>query len=101
MAEDTVSTGELVSRLSEQTSRLVRDEVALAKVEMTEKAKHAGIGTGLFSAQASSGCSGSGRSSRPPSWLLPWCSQHGWRPSSSPYSSSPPPASLPWWARSR
>ena len=38
------TTGELVSQLSEQTTRLVRDEVALAKVELTEKAKHVGVG---------------------------------------------------------
>jgi uncharacterized membrane protein YqjE len=42
------TTGELVSQLSEQTSRLVRDEVALAKVELAEKAKHVGLGAGLF-----------------------------------------------------
>ena len=42
------TTGELVSALSEQTSRLVRDEVALAKVEVAEKAKHVGVGAGLF-----------------------------------------------------
>jgi uncharacterized membrane protein YqjE len=42
------SVGELLSQLSEQTSRLVRDELALAKVEMTDKAKHAGKGIGLF-----------------------------------------------------
>jgi uncharacterized membrane protein YqjE len=43
------TTGELVSQLSQQTSRLVRDEVALAKVELAEKAKHVGLGAGLFS----------------------------------------------------
>ncbi len=43
------TTGELVSQLSEQATRLVRDEVALAKVELTENAKHVGIGAGLFS----------------------------------------------------
>jgi uncharacterized membrane protein YqjE len=42
------TTGELVGQLSEQTSRLVRDEVALAKVELAEKAKHVGLGAGLF-----------------------------------------------------
>ncbi|GIE92724.1 phage holin family protein [Paractinoplanes rishiriensis] len=42
------STGELVQRASEQISRLVRDEIALAKAELTEKGKHAGIGVGLF-----------------------------------------------------
>lgn len=40
---------ELLTQLSEQTSRLVRDELALAKVEMADKAKHAGVGIGLFS----------------------------------------------------
>src|SRR6201995_1726437 len=42
------STGELVQRASEQISRLVRDEIALAKAELAEKGKHAGIGIGLF-----------------------------------------------------
>jgi tetrahydromethanopterin S-methyltransferase subunit C len=44
------STAELVQRASEQVSRLVRDEIALAKAELADKAKHAGIGIGLFSA---------------------------------------------------
>ena len=42
--------GELMSQLSAQTSRLVRDEMRLAQKEFTESAKHAGIGAGLFSA---------------------------------------------------
>ena len=42
------STSELVQRASEQVSRLVRDEIALAKAELAEKGKHAGIGIGLF-----------------------------------------------------
>ena len=42
--------GELVKRAAEQTSRLVRDELRLAQLEMQQKAKHAGIGLGLFSA---------------------------------------------------
>ena len=42
------STAELVQRASEQVSRLVRDEIALAKAELAEKGKHAGIGAGLF-----------------------------------------------------
>jgi uncharacterized membrane protein YqjE len=45
----TQSTGELVQRASEQLSRLIRDELTLAKVELAEKGKHAGIGVGLFS----------------------------------------------------
>src|SRR3954466_11584761 len=42
------STAELVQRASEQVSRLVRDEIALAKAELAEKGKHARIGVGLF-----------------------------------------------------
>lgn len=45
---DTRSLGKLVSDLSEQTSRLVRAEVELAKEELAAKAKRAGIGSGLF-----------------------------------------------------
>jgi Flp pilus assembly protein TadB len=43
------SIGELMSQLSTQTSRLVRDELRLAQKEFQESAKHAGIGAGLFS----------------------------------------------------
>ncbi|MFU8853414.1 phage holin family protein [Micromonospora sp. SL1-18] len=42
------STAELVQRATEQVSRLVRDELALARAELTRKSKHAGIGIGLF-----------------------------------------------------
>ena len=42
------TTGELINRLTEQTTQLVRSELQLAKTEMTEKAKHAGVGVGLF-----------------------------------------------------
>lgn len=42
------TTGELINRLTEQTTQLVRSELQLAKTEMTEKAKHAGVGAGLF-----------------------------------------------------
>jgi Flp pilus assembly protein TadB len=43
------SVGELMSQLSSQTSRLIRDEMRLAQKEFQESAKHAGIGAGLFS----------------------------------------------------
>jgi Flp pilus assembly protein TadB len=43
------SLGELISQLSSQTSRLVRDEMRLAQKEFQESAKHAGIGAGLLS----------------------------------------------------
>jgi uncharacterized membrane protein YqjE len=41
-------TGELVKDLSEQISRLVRDELRLAQAEMTRKGKQAGLGVGMF-----------------------------------------------------
>lgn len=44
------SLGELVSRLSQQTSQLVRDEVRLAQLELGQKAKKGGIGAGLVGA---------------------------------------------------
>ncbi len=49
-ADNRPSIGELVSTLSERLSQLIRDEIRLAKAEMAEKAKHAGIGIGLFAA---------------------------------------------------
>ena len=42
------STGQLVTQLTEQISRLVRDEARLAQAEVTQKAKRLGIGAGLF-----------------------------------------------------
>jgi hypothetical protein len=41
------SSGQLVSQLSEEMSRLVRDEFRLAQLEMSGKAKQAGIGAGM------------------------------------------------------
>ena len=43
------SIGELMSNLSAQTSRLVRDEMKLAQKELQQSVKHAGIGAGLIS----------------------------------------------------
>jgi hypothetical protein len=40
--------GELVGRLSDDTARLVRDEIRLARAEMSQKAKAAGVGAGLL-----------------------------------------------------
>jgi uncharacterized membrane protein YqjE len=42
------STGELVSRLSQEVSELVRNELRLAQAEMSGKAKRAGLGAGLL-----------------------------------------------------
>src|ERR687883_179631 len=41
-------TSELVKQLSEQTSRLMHQEMELAKLELQEKGKKAGIGAGMF-----------------------------------------------------
>jgi MFS family permease len=40
--------GELLKRLSEETTTLVRQELELAKAEATEKGKEMGIGAGMF-----------------------------------------------------
>jgi uncharacterized membrane protein YqjE len=44
------STGELVSRLSSEVTQLVRDELRLAQLEVSGKAKQAGLGVGMFGA---------------------------------------------------
>lgn len=44
------STGELVVRLTDDIRTLVRDEIRLAQLELKNKAKRAGIGSGLFGA---------------------------------------------------
>jgi uncharacterized membrane protein YqjE len=40
--------GDLLKQLSEDTAKLVRKEVELARAEVTEKGKQAGIGAGMF-----------------------------------------------------
>jgi len=42
------SAGDLVKQLTEQVSRLIRDELKLAEYEMTRKAKRMGRGAGMF-----------------------------------------------------
>src|SRR3954470_13623887 len=42
------STADLMRQLSEQTARLVSQEIELAKAEVSEKGKAAGIGAGMF-----------------------------------------------------
>lgn len=43
---------ELVQRATEQITRLVRDELTMARAEMTAKGKRAGVGAGLLSGGA-------------------------------------------------
>jgi uncharacterized membrane protein YqjE len=45
-------TAELVRELTDQTTTLVRKEIELAKVELSEKGKKAGVGAGMFGAAA-------------------------------------------------
>ncbi|MEU2064428.1 phage holin family protein [Streptomyces sp. NPDC013455] len=52
------STGELVGQATEQLSRLLRQEVALAKEELTEKGRRAGRGGGLLGAAGAVGYAG-------------------------------------------
>jgi lipopolysaccharide export LptBFGC system permease protein LptF len=47
-SDQQASVAELVKQLSEQTSRLARQEVQLAKAELAVKGKRAGIGAGMF-----------------------------------------------------
>lgn len=42
------SVGDLVSRAAQQISELVREEMQLARAEMTQKGKRFGVGGGLF-----------------------------------------------------
>ncbi len=42
------SAAELVKQLSEQTSQLVRQELELAKAELSVKGRRAGMGAGMF-----------------------------------------------------
>jgi uncharacterized membrane protein YqjE len=47
-AGQNATVGELARQLPEQISRLVREELRLAQLEMTQKGKRAGIGAGLL-----------------------------------------------------
>jgi len=46
------SVGELTARLSHDLSTLIRDELRLAQVETSDKAKKVGLGVGLFGVSA-------------------------------------------------
>ena len=51
-ARGELSVPELMRQLSDQTATLVRQELELAKAELTAKGKRAGVGAGLFGAAA-------------------------------------------------
>jgi hypothetical protein len=44
--------GDLLKQLSQETSTLVKQELDLAKAEMAQKGKHAGVGAGFIGAGA-------------------------------------------------
>ncbi|HET9125876.1 MAG TPA: phage holin family protein [Solirubrobacteraceae bacterium] len=48
MAETDRPVGELLKELSQQTSTLVRQELELARLELTDKGRAAGFGLGMF-----------------------------------------------------
>ena len=48
MAESDRTVAELLTELSDQTRTLVRQELELAKLELTDKGKRAGLGAGLL-----------------------------------------------------
>ena len=54
------SISELFSKLSNETSTLIRQEMALARAELTEKGKEAGKGAGLFGGAGAVGLLGAG-----------------------------------------
>jgi uncharacterized membrane protein YqjE len=47
--------GELLKQLSQETTRLVHQEIELAKAELTQQGRQAGIGAGLFGAAGAVG----------------------------------------------
>ncbi len=54
------SIGELLKQLSQETTTLVRQELELAKAEMAQKGKRAGLGAGMFGGAGASALLGLG-----------------------------------------
>jgi predicted lipid-binding transport protein (Tim44 family) len=52
--------GELLKQLSQETTTLVRQELELAKAEMAQKGKRAGLGAGMFGGAAGAALLGLG-----------------------------------------
>lgn len=46
--EPKATVGELVARISDQFSRILRGEIQLVQLQLTEKLKNVGVGAGLF-----------------------------------------------------
>jgi hypothetical protein len=67
--------GDLLKQLANETTTLVRQELELAKAEMAEKGKQAGLGAGMFGGAGASALLGLGALWRPRSPR----STRGWR----------------------
>lgn len=52
MLDTSQSTADLIRQATDQVSTLVRDEIRLARAELAEKGRHAGLGVGLFGGAA-------------------------------------------------
>ncbi len=93
------STAQLVSRLGEQVSTLIRSELRLAQLELQEKGKRAGIGIGLFGGAGIVALLGAGRwwPARFWHWRSSW--KHGSRHFSSASSCWRLLGSSRWWAK--
>ena len=72
------SLGNLVSQLSSQIPELIRSEIKLAQVEVTEKGKRAGIGIGMFSVAGVLGLFGFGVVITTVILLLTWLGLPAW-----------------------
>jgi len=73
------STAQLLTRLSEMTSQLVKDELRLATAELTPKGKKAGMGAGLFGGAGVTALFGVGALVACAISPWTWCSRYGWR----------------------
>lgn len=60
VATSQASTAELITRASEDVSRLIRDEMRLAKADLAATGKQVGVGAGLFGAAGTLGLLGLG-----------------------------------------
>ncbi len=75
---DNIPTAQLLTRLSEQTSALVRQELKLAQLELQQKGRHAGVGAGLFGAAGVVALYGGGALVATAILLLATALDHAW-----------------------
>ncbi|MCW2997459.1 MAG: hypothetical protein JWN65_1008 [Solirubrobacterales bacterium] len=75
---ENMPTAQLLTRLSEQTSALVRQELRLAQLELQEKGRHAGIGAGLLGAAGVVALFGAGTLVAMAVLLLTTALDHAW-----------------------